>query len=268
MNATRYIVVALLFSYTCANLHAETCVSPKQRYSITNADRPFTLPPLMAEIDVTGTHTGLTKFGARFAASLGIIEDLQFNFGYNGVKFELPFEFLEAENSFHLGFDYFFFQSHFASTMLDFDFPLYAEAGEPVVQNMEINLVTSIPIYRPARVGLTILHSGFINFFFNPVVGAEINLPARVGWQATDAFWVGLGTNFAAFEINRPDGAGGYLNNDYIWTKTPIYVKALYGVTESFDFAGEIGFHDLQRNLGDNFYVMFGIGARFGRMVD
>jgi|GEM_PF-5390474 len=268
MLTTRYLVVALLFSYASANLHAETCVAPKQRYSITNADRPFTLPPFMAEIDVIGKHTGLSQFAAKFSLSYGVIENFQFNFGYNGVKFELPFEVLEAENAFHLGFDYFLFESSFASTMLDFDFPLYAEADVAVAQNLELNLVTSIPIYRPARIGLTILHSGFINFFFYPLIGAEINLPVRLGWQATDAFWIGLGTNLAAFEINRIDSTGAYLSNEYFWTKTPIYLKALYGVTESFDFTGEIGFNDVQRDLGTNFYVSIGIGARFGRMLD
>ena len=254
----------LLSLTTGALLYAEGDTAPKRRYPISNSDRPFTLPSEIAEIDLLATHTSASSLGASILTSYGITDNFQVNAGYDGVAL-LDFETVEAEQSFHVGFDYFLFESRFVSSMVDFDFPLYVNNN--VAQNLKLALPTSIPLWRAAKLGLTILNSGLVDFIFVPYVGADINLPARIGWQATEGLSLGLGTNLATFNINKPDGNGGYLGNAYIWTVTPLYLHALYGFQDSFDLNARIGFHDLQRNVGNNFYVWFGINVRFGKMT-
>jgi len=242
-------------------LRADTTAKP--RFPITNADRPFTLPPEIAEIDLLATHASLADFNASINVSYGLLEDFQINASYDGVSL-LDFETLRAEKAFHLGFDYFFLETPYFASMVDVDLPLYVASN--VVQNIKLALPTSVPLWRSARVGLMLFNAGLVDFNFAPYFAADINLPARISWQATDALWLGLATNFATFHINQPDGSGGTLPNDYIWTKTPIYIAGLYGVSEYFDVVGRIGLHDVQGNWGDNFYVWLGVGVRFGRM--
>jgi hypothetical protein len=224
------------------------------------------LPSQIAEVDITAAYTGPSQLGAWVALSYGVIDTLQLNAAYDGVTLR-DFKTIAAEKAFHLGLDYFFFTSSLASTMLDVDFPLYIKKN--VAQNIKVSFPTSIPLFRPAKVGLMILHVNFVDFRFVPYFAAEISLPARIGWQVSDALWLGLGTNFATFRINsRANGQNGPWGHDYIWTATPLYLTALYGISDSFDLTGRIGFGDALRTPGDSFYVWLGIGLRFGKMTN
>jgi hypothetical protein len=264
MNTKAVAALALLSSIIASStlLGEETL---KRRYPVSNAERPFTLPSQIVEVGITAIHTMNPTLGASITASYGATDNLQINTGYDAITLS-DYETIESEKAFHLGLDYFLFESRFLSSMANVDFPLYIDKSP--AQNIKFSFPTSIPISRAAQIGLSILQAGFINFTFVPYFGADINLPAKIGWQATEALSLALGTNFATFNINRPDGAGGFVPHQYIWTKTPIYLNALYGFCDSFDLTARIGFHDVQRNQGDNFYVWFGIAVRFGKMTE
>lgn len=263
-SSSVFLFAFLLLPFT--NAFAAETQQPAQsvpRYPVSNSDRPFTLPSAMAEADLLVHHSALHHFGVSIGGGYGITDNLQINASYDGVMLR-DFETVVAEKSFHLGFGYFLFETPFMASMADVDFPLYVEANW--AQNIKLALPTAIPIWRAARLGMMILQSGVIDFQFNPYFAADINIPGKISWQATEGLSLALGTNFATFNINRPDGKGGNLGHDYIWTKTPLYLNALYGFNDMFDLLVRVGFHDLQKNLGEEFYAWIGIGFRFGRM--
>jgi hypothetical protein len=220
----------------------------KSTYPLQMLDRPFTMPKnsFQSSLQFKNSAVGI------MSTEYGITDDLELGLSWGGMS--TSGQHLQPEMNMTVNLAYFLFSKPYASGMVNFSLPFYFESQ--VLHKASFALTTSVPLVR-GHLGLLLFYDDLVALDWSKeTLQASFNFPVRLNWQATDQFYLKLGTSLGTLNTAGPQIS--------MIDKTPLKLEALFAVTKSVDLLGSFGFANVQQPK--NIVMMLGISVRGGEL--
>jgi hypothetical protein len=233
-----------------------------ERYPIRAIERPGVMPTGIIGVDTNVNLTGFKTVGISIGSKFGIVNHLEGQFSYDGVKFNKIIDettkkrkAFVPERTINLGLKYNYLSIPNVSLSASLNAPFHILDEGEIFRDLTIGL--------PAVFYNDMMAGGVLGDLFTvtmrPNVELEFNFKYWYGVQVYGNWWAEISSSFGSLKLKNPANQA-QITTAWLWQKLPVELSALYAFNHCMDLAGSFGFGDALKP-GDS--IKFGLTFSF-----